>query len=72
MALQLDGSPVAYLRVNSLQEAQFAISQLHKQKLGNRRIVMAFAENNLLDREQLKAMVIAVLQVSLRFIKISL
>jgi len=54
---------VANLRVSSQQEAQFIISQLHRQKLGHKRIVISYEQNNSPDPEQLKAMVVSVLQV---------
>lgn len=63
MIVQADGTPVANLRVSSQQEAQFVISQLHRQKLGHKRIVIAYEQNNSPDPEQLKVMVISVLQV---------
>lgn len=54
---------MANLRVGSQQEAQFVISQLHRQKLGHKRIVISYEQNNSPDPEQLKAMVVSVLQV---------
>lgn len=54
---------MANLRVSSQQEAQFIISQLHRQKLGHKRIVISYEQNNSPDPEQLKAMVVSVLQV---------
>lgn len=54
---------MANLRVGSQQEAQFIISQLHRQKLGHKRIVISYDQNNSPDPEQLKAMVVSVLQV---------
>ncbi|XP_018577487.1 meiosis regulator and mRNA stability factor 1 [Anoplophora glabripennis] len=59
---QADGTPIANIRVNSQQEAQFAISQLHRQKLGHKRIVISYSQNNSPDPEQLRAIVIALLQ----------
>lgn len=58
-----DGSPIANIKVNSHQAAQFAISQLHKRKLGNKRIEISYAQENSPDMGQLKAMIIALLQV---------
>lgn len=61
--VQADGTPIANIRVNSQQEAQFAISQLHRQKLGHKRIIISYSQNNSPDPEQLRAMVIRLLQV---------
>ncbi|XP_063916773.1 meiosis regulator and mRNA stability factor 1 isoform X1 [Zophobas morio] len=60
--VQTDGTPIANIKVNSQQAAQFIISQLHRQKLGHKRIVISYAQNNSPDPEQLKAMVISILQ----------
>ncbi|KAG5876129.1 hypothetical protein JTB14_007536 [Gonioctena quinquepunctata] len=62
VTMQADGTPVANIRVNSQKEAQFTISQLHRQKLGHKRIVISYAQTTSADPEQLKAMVIGVLQ----------
>ncbi|XP_074027472.1 meiosis regulator and mRNA stability factor 1-like protein isoform X2 [Leptinotarsa decemlineata] len=62
VTIQADGTPIANIRVNSQKEAQFTISQLHRQKLGHKRIVISYAQSNSPDPEQLKAMVIGVLQ----------
>jgi meiosis arrest female protein 1 len=48
--------------VNNQQAAQFIISQLHRQKLGHKRIVISYAQSNSPDPEQLRAMVISILQ----------
>ncbi|KAJ8976619.1 hypothetical protein NQ317_017449 [Molorchus minor] len=62
ITVQSDGTPIANIRVNSQQEAQFTISQLHRQKLGHKRIVISYSQSNSPDPEQLRAMVIAILQ----------
>ncbi|KAH1026039.1 hypothetical protein HUJ05_010628 [Dendroctonus ponderosae] len=62
IVMQSDGTPVAHLRVRSQQEAQFIISQLHRQKLGHKRIIIAYEQDDSPDPEQLKVMVISVLQ----------
>ncbi|KAL3273484.1 hypothetical protein HHI36_014925 [Cryptolaemus montrouzieri] len=59
---QTDGSTCANIRVSSQQEAQFAISQLHRQKLGQKRIVISYAQSNVSDPEHLKAIVVNILQ----------
>lgn len=63
ISAQADGSPIANIRVNSQQEAQFTISQLHRQKLGHKRIIISYAQNNSPDPEELRAMVFGLLQV---------
>lgn len=63
VTVQIDGTPIANLKVNNQQAAQYVISQLHRQKLGHKRIVISYAQNNSPDLEQLKAMVINILQV---------
>ncbi|XP_045477730.1 meiosis regulator and mRNA stability factor 1 isoform X2 [Harmonia axyridis] len=62
IATQADGSTCANIRVSSQQEAQFAISQLHRQKLGQKRIVISYAQNNVSDPEHLKALIVNILQ----------
>ncbi|XP_066139891.1 meiosis regulator and mRNA stability factor 1 isoform X1 [Euwallacea fornicatus] len=62
VVLQPDGTPVANLKVGSQQEAQLIISHLHRQKLGHKRISIAYEENNSPTPEQLKVMVISILQ----------
>ncbi|KAK9887694.1 hypothetical protein WA026_000015 [Henosepilachna vigintioctopunctata] len=59
---QVDGSTCANIRVSSQQEAQFAISQLHRQKLGQKRIVISYAQSEVCDPEHLKAIVVNILQ----------
>lgn len=61
---QADGLTCANIRVSSQQEAQFAISQLHRQKLGQKRIVISYAQNNVSDPEHLKALIVNILQVN--------
>lgn len=63
LSVQSDGSAIAIVQIRSQQEAQFAISQLHRQKLGPKRIIISYAQNNSPDPEQLRAMVIEILQV---------
>lgn len=66
ITVQTDGIPIANIRVNNQQAAQFIISQLHRQKLGHKRIVISYAQSNSPDPEQLRAMVVSILQVSTR------
>lgn len=63
MLVHPDGHPYAIAKVGSQQEAQYLISQLQKQKLGNKRMVISYIENNSPDPDQLKAMIISLLQV---------
>ncbi|XP_025836484.1 meiosis regulator and mRNA stability factor 1 isoform X1 [Agrilus planipennis] len=59
---QADGSPVATVRVSSQQEAQFAISQLHRQKLGHRRITIMYAQTSGPDISKLRTFVMSLLK----------
>nr|CAH7737791.1 unnamed protein product [Callosobruchus chinensis] len=60
--VQTDGNSIAYVRLSSQQEASFVISQLHRVKLGHKRIVISHIQSNSPDPEQLKAMVVSILQ----------
>ncbi|KAL1498176.1 hypothetical protein ABEB36_009016 [Hypothenemus hampei] len=61
--IQSDGLPTAHLKVSNQQEAQFVISQLHRQKIGHKRMLISYDQNESTpDPEQLKLMVISVLQ----------
>nr|XP_008196767.1 PREDICTED: meiosis arrest female protein 1 isoform X2 [Tribolium castaneum] len=62
VVMQTDGVPVASIRVNNQQAAQFIISQLHRQKLGHKRIMVSYGQSNSPDPEELRAMVISILQ----------
>lgn len=62
--MQPDGFPIATVKVSTQQEAQYIISQLHRQKLGYKRMVISYTQNDTPDPNQLRAMVIALLQVS--------
>ena len=42
MHLQSDGHLAAVVRVPSVQDAQYGVSQLHRRKLGNKRIMIAY------------------------------
>lgn len=64
VSVDSDGCPVANLKVSSQQEAQYIVSQLHRQKIGHKRVVVSY-QNITVDPNQLRAMVIALLQVSL-------
>ncbi|XP_030758760.1 meiosis regulator and mRNA stability factor 1 isoform X2 [Sitophilus oryzae] len=62
VVVQADGTPVANLRVLNAHDAQYVISQLHRQKLGHKRIVISYTQNNSPDPDQLKIMVVNILQ----------
>ncbi|XP_056643206.1 meiosis regulator and mRNA stability factor 1 [Diorhabda sublineata] len=62
ITVQNDGTPIANIRVNGQREAQFTISQLHRQKLGHKRIIISYAQSSSPYPEELKAMVIELLQ----------
>jgi meiosis arrest female protein 1 len=46
--LQSDGHLAAIVRVPSIQDAQYCVSQLHRRKLGNKRIMIAYDQNCIL------------------------
>ncbi|KAK9739278.1 MARF1 LOTUS domain [Popillia japonica] len=61
--VQSDGNPIAVVKVANHQEAQLAISHLHRYKLGYKRLTIAYAQSdNSLDPVHLKEMVVALLQ----------
>ncbi|KAJ8946869.1 hypothetical protein NQ318_006779 [Aromia moschata] len=57
-----EGPLIANIRVSSQQEAQFTISQLHRQKLGQKRIVISYVRNTSPDPDHLRSMVVELLQ----------
>lgn len=44
--VQSDGNLAATLRVPSQQDAQYAISQLHRKKIGAKRIIISYVNQN--------------------------
>lgn len=44
--VQSDGNLAATLRVPSPQDAQYAISQLHRRKIGTKRIIISYVNHN--------------------------
>ncbi|XP_046650849.1 meiosis regulator and mRNA stability factor 1-like isoform X2 [Daphnia pulicaria] len=44
--LQNDGHLAAIVRVPSIQDAQYCVSQLHRRKLGSKRIMIAYDQNS--------------------------
>lgn len=63
ISLHADNYPYATVKVSSQQEAQYVISQLQRQKLGYKRMVISYMQNDSPDPNQLRAMVISLLQV---------
>jgi hypothetical protein len=43
--VQSDGNYAAHVKVPSLQDAQYAISQLHRRKVGYKRILISYANS---------------------------
>lgn len=43
--VQSDASLAATVKVPSLQDAQYAISQLHRRKIGHKRIIISYAHS---------------------------
>lgn len=43
--LQSDGHLAAVVRVPSVQDAQYCVAQLHRRKLGSKRIMIAYDHN---------------------------
>lgn len=59
-----DGNLVANVRVSSAQDAQYVISQLHRRKVGHKRVVISNAQSTSPNPHVLKSQVISLLQVS--------
>ncbi|XP_068205935.1 meiosis regulator and mRNA stability factor 1 isoform X2 [Palaemon carinicauda] len=60
--IQSDGNLAATLRVPSQQDAQYAISQLHRKKIGAKRIIISHVNHNQPSPELKRSKVIALLQ----------
>ncbi|KAF5297348.1 hypothetical protein FQA39_LY12187 [Lamprigera yunnana] len=58
---QSDGLPIGIVKVATQQEAQLVISQLHHQRLGNKRITVSYTQSKS-DSDQLRFMIIALLR----------
>lgn len=61
---QSDGNLAASVRVSSAQDAQYVISQLHRRKVGHKRILISNAQSSFTNPQVLRTQVIALLQVS--------
>ncbi|XP_044734475.1 meiosis regulator and mRNA stability factor 1 isoform X2 [Chrysoperla carnea] len=59
---QLDGSVAAAVKVASHMDAQVAISQLHRYRIGHKRITIAYANSDGTNPQQLRAQIISLLQ----------
>ncbi|KAL1116230.1 hypothetical protein AAG570_005725 [Ranatra chinensis] len=62
--MQSDGHFAATLKVPTLQDAQYAISRLHRRKIGMRRISISYAHTNQLqhDSQHLRWQIVSLLQ----------
>ncbi|KAK3875906.1 hypothetical protein Pcinc_019252 [Petrolisthes cinctipes] len=60
--VQSDGNLAATLRVPSPQDAQYAISQLHRRKIGTKRIIISYVNHNQPSPELKRSKVVALLQ----------
>ncbi|KAK7082553.1 hypothetical protein SK128_020988 [Halocaridina rubra] len=60
--VQSDGNLAATLRVPSQQDAQYAISQLHRKKIGAKRIIISYVSHNQSSPELKRSKVISLLQ----------
>ncbi|XP_045105220.1 meiosis regulator and mRNA stability factor 1-like isoform X4 [Portunus trituberculatus] len=60
--VQSDGNLVASVRVPSQQDAQYAISQLHRKKIGAKRIIISYVNDNQPSPEIKRSKVIMLLQ----------
>ncbi|KAK8398550.1 hypothetical protein O3P69_004010 [Scylla paramamosain] len=60
--VQSDGNLVASVRVPSHQDAQYAISQLHRKKIGAKRIIISYVSDNQPSPEIKRSKVIMLLQ----------
>lgn len=60
---QTDGNLAAYVRVSSSQDAQYVISQLHRRKVGHKRVLISNAQSSSpINPHILRTQVIALLQ----------
>lgn len=60
---QSDGSIAASVKVSSAQDAQYVISQLHRRKVGHKRVVISNAQSSSPNPHILRSQVISLLQV---------
>ncbi|CAL8099473.1 unnamed protein product [Orchesella dallaii] len=57
-----DGSTSAIVRLTNKEEAHYAVAQLHRKKIGNKRIFISFDHGNSIDHDTLKKEVASLLQ----------
>ncbi|KAF7989648.1 hypothetical protein HCN44_008322 [Aphidius gifuensis] len=60
--VQSDGNYAARVKVPSLQDAQYAISQLHRRRIGCNRILIAYAHTGKPNHQQIRSQIILLLQ----------
>ncbi|XP_021942540.1 meiosis regulator and mRNA stability factor 1 isoform X2 [Zootermopsis nevadensis] len=59
--VQSDGNYAAHVKVPSLQDAQYAISQLHRRKVGYKRILISYANSGGPSPQLIRAQIISLL-----------
>ncbi|XP_063240697.1 meiosis regulator and mRNA stability factor 1 isoform X1 [Bacillus rossius redtenbacheri] len=57
-----DGNLGAYVKVPSLQDAQFAISKLHRRRLGSKRMIISYAHVNGPNPQVIRAQIVSLLR----------
>lgn len=62
MFSQSDGNYAATIKVPSLSDAQYAISQLHRRKIGHKRILISYVHTSGPNPQILRAQVVMLLQ----------
>ncbi|XP_072760485.1 meiosis regulator and mRNA stability factor 1 isoform X2 [Anoplolepis gracilipes] len=60
--MQSDGNFAASVKVPSLPDAQYAISQLHRRKIGYKRILISYAHTNGPNPQLIRAQIVLLLQ----------
>ncbi|XP_043257610.1 meiosis regulator and mRNA stability factor 1 [Colletes gigas] len=60
--IQSDGNFAASVKVPSLSDAQYAISQLHRRKLGYKRILISYAHSGRVSPQVIRAQIVMLLQ----------
>lgn len=60
--MQSDGNFAASVRVPSLPDAQYAISQLHRRKIGYKRILISYAHTGGPNPQLIRAQIVMLLQ----------
>lgn len=60
--MQSDGNLAASVKVPSLQDAQYAISQLHRRKVGFKRILISYAHSGGPNPQLVRSQIVMLLQ----------